>query len=196
MNNLFPKLMTDSSQSDGHAETIMDYVISWCLRCSKDEYGIEKPKLQRQCKTILCKLLEIPNNEDVTVVNVKTWKQEERIDLWVEVELIRNGYNEHHSILIENKYYTKLRFIKDHDGVKRNQLIVYKHKFDNYYDSNKINFIRHYLLITCIERDDSKFGIYNDANKYGFKILTYGDLVKNCSEETESDIYNEFWIRW
>lgn len=27
-----PKLMNDSSDKDGHAETIMDYVISWCLR--------------------------------------------------------------------------------------------------------------------------------------------------------------------
>ena len=30
-----PRLMKDSSEVDGHAEAVMDYVLSWCLRWSE-----------------------------------------------------------------------------------------------------------------------------------------------------------------
>ena len=49
-----PKLMVDSSEKDGKAEIIMDYVLSWCLRradeiCQKDN----KPILYEYCRYML-----------------------------------------------------------------------------------------------------------------------------------------------
>ena len=42
MNEKLPKLMVDSSEKDGKAEIVMDYVLSWCLRradeiCQRDK---------------------------------------------------------------------------------------------------------------------------------------------------------------
>ena len=54
----FPKLMVDDSEKDGQAETIMDYIISWSLRCSPEEYYLKKPLLQKECKYLLCNILE------------------------------------------------------------------------------------------------------------------------------------------
>jgi hypothetical protein len=190
-----PKLMTDDSEKDGHAETVMDYVFSWCFRMAQDVYSQQKPILWSQCKDILCRVLG--ETSDVEILDVKVWKQEENIDLWVEVELRKNGNNEHHAILIENKYYSKLRQVKDTDGEYRNQLIVYKKKFDKYYSEQSIPSHKHYVLITCIERDEeNKFIEYSRAKDFGYRIITFYEMLGNCTQETESDIYNEFWLRW
>lgn len=190
-----PKLMTDDSEKDGHAEPVMDYVFSWCFRMAQDVYSKQKPILWSQCKDILCRLLG--ESSDVEILDVKVWKQEEYIDLWVEVELRKNGKIEHHAILIENKYYSKLKQAKDTDGEFRNQLIVYKKKFDSYYFGQPIAWHKHYLLITCIERDeDNKFIEYSPAEEFGYRIITFYEMLGDCTKETESDIYNEFWLRW
>lgn len=190
-----PKLMTDDSEKDGHAETMMDYVFSWCFRMAQDVYSTQKPILWSQCKDILCRVLG--ETSDVEILNVKVWKQEENIDLWVEVELRKNGKIEHHAILIENKYYSRLRQVKDTDGEFRNQLIVYKKKFDKYYSEQSIAWSKHYVLITCIERDEeNKFIEYSPAEEFGYRIITFYEMLGDCAQETESDIYNEFWLRW
>lgn len=190
-----PKLMRDDSEKDGHAETVMDYVFSWCFRMAKDEYSEEKPILCSQCKDILCRVLE--ETSDVEILDVKVWKQEEKIDLWVEVELRKNGQIEYHAILIENKYYSKLRQVKDTDGEYHNQLIVYQKKFDRYYSEQPKAWHKHYVLITCIERDEeNKFMEYLSAEEFGYRIITFYEMLGDCTRETESDIYNEFWLRW
>ena len=33
-----PRLMRDSSDTDGKAEIVMDYVLSWCLRYAESKY--------------------------------------------------------------------------------------------------------------------------------------------------------------
>lgn len=50
-----PRLMIDSSDNDGYAETMMDYIISWTLRCAADNSCEGKPILMKQCKKILCR---------------------------------------------------------------------------------------------------------------------------------------------
>lgn len=190
-----PKLMIDDSESDGYAETMMDYVISWCLRCAMQYCANEKPILHEHCKTILCRLLGISNPETVSIIEVKTRKQDSKIDLWVEISLLCNDIKENHALLIENKYYSKLRNVKDEDGCSRNQLIVYKKKFDKHYDSQAA-WHRHYSLITCIEKSDPKFNQYNICAEIGFNVFSFYDLCDDCTSLTESDIYNEFWIRW
>lgn len=189
-----PKLMRDDSEKDGHAEAVMDYVFSWCFRYSLDIYVEQKPILSSQCKKILCRILELPS--DIEIIEVKVWKQECNIDLWIEVIINHHGIIERHAGLIENKYYSKLQNAKDVDGEYRSQLIVYKTKFDDFYRNQNDEWIKHYILITCIERDEDKFLQYLPALEMGYSIFTFYEMLGDCTMETESDIYNEFWLRW
>lgn len=183
-----PKLMCDDSMVDGPAEPVMDYVISWCVRWAQKDLSSEKPILHRQCKKLLCRLLGFDTDENIEFNEVKVWKQRERIDLWIEVDLNQNDCQKKHAILIEDKYYSRIH---------KNQLDNYKIKFDEYYNRYNPDYLRHYVLVTCIERDDPKFKEYyppEEAAKY--RILDYYELRGDCTEETESDIYNEFWLNW
>jgi hypothetical protein len=195
-NPLMPQFMRDSSQNDGHAEPVMDYVISWCLRRADVICKDEKPILYRHCRFMLGKLLSIENTDDVIFSNVKVWKQWENIDLRVEVDVEQKGKMAKHTLLIENKYYTGLHDTTDIDGKKRNQLEVYKKKFDAHYaDKSNEDWKLHYALITCIERNDSKFEQYRIAEKFGFNLFSFYELLEN-DIQTESDLFNEFWYRW
>lgn len=188
--------MVDSTENDGHAEPIMDYIISWCLRWAMQDYANTKLILHNYCKRMLCILLKEENVANISFTDVKTWKQYYKIDLWVEAILLKNSIEEKHAILIENKYYTPLHLTKDDDGQYKNQLEVYRKKFDNYYNDQPNDWKTHYALITCIDRNDEKFSQYEEAYNYGYEIYSFYELLAGHSEETESDIFNEFWLRW
>lgn len=194
MDEYKPYLMCDNSEKDGHAETIMDYVISWCLRCTKYPYIKDnKPVLYQYCKYMLCKLIDrIQDMNNIDIDDVRVWKQERYIDLWVEVDLLMNGKKERHAILIEDKYYT---------GVHDDQLVRYMKIFDDYYAENKDYPIDHlhYALITCIYDKDAHYKALKEAvdkvkkfNLYHLYELTDSSLGY---KESESDIYNELFIR-
>lgn len=196
-NNL-PKLMVDSTESDAPAEIMMDYVISWSLRRADVVCKDEKPILYRYCRAMLAMLLDVELDATTTFESVETSKQYDGIDLWVELTLNRNGQRERHAILIEDKYYSKLRDTRDDDGEYRNQLEVYRKRFDGYYDEQPEQYHRHYALITCVDREDPKFAMYDIAPQLGYKTFSLGELLdENCNHElSESDIFNEFWILW
>lgn len=192
-----PKLMNDSSDKDGHAETVMDYVISWCLRRAQSICKTEKPILYSKCRFMLSKLLDLDilDIESVEFKRVEVWKQWEKIDLFVEVDALINNIEKRYAILIEDKFYSKLHYTKDIDGKYRNQLEVYKKKFENYYkEQNEVRELK-YALITCIEREDTKFQQYNIANQFGFNVFSFYELLED-EILTESEIFNEFWFRW
>ena len=190
-----PQFMRDSSSNDGHAEPVMDYVISWCLRRADVICKDEKPILYSHCRFMLGKLLGKKNIDDVIFSNVKVWKQDQYIDLWVELTVACQGEITKHALLIENKYYTGLHDTNDIDGEKRNQLEVYKKKFDAHYNSQSETWQKHYALITCIERNNSKFEQYLIAEEFGFNLFSFYELLENDTQ-TESDLFNEFWYRW
>lgn len=144
---------------------------------------------------MLGKLLGMGNIDDVIFSNVKVWKQEQYIDLWVELTKACQGKITKHALLIENKYYTGLHDTNDTDGKKRNQLEVYKKKFDAHYNSQSETWQKHYALITCIEREDGKFEQYRIAEKFDFNLFSFYELLENDTQ-TESDLFNEFWYRW
>ena len=98
-----PRLMRDSSEIDGHAEAVMDSVLSWCLRWSETKYKDIKPTLHRYCQYMLFKLIYKNTCDNIIVENVYVWKQSQNIDLWIEAKLLVNGKDEWHSVLIENK---------------------------------------------------------------------------------------------
>ena len=188
-----PFLLWDDTEKDGHVETIIDYVLSWCLRCAKYQYVKDcKPILYQYCKYMLCKLLDrLQDMNNITIDNVHVWKQERYIDLWVEVELHVEDRKEHHTILIEDKYYT---------GVHDDQLKRYRQIFDEYYSGNKDYPInnRHYALITCLYDVDPHYApLEAVAKENKFDIYHLFDLVDASLnyKESESDIYNELFLR-
>lgn len=68
-----PFLMWDNTKKDGHAETMIDYVLSWCLRCTKYRYVKDrKPILYQYCKHILCKLIDrLQDMNNITIDDVR-----------------------------------------------------------------------------------------------------------------------------
>ena len=68
-------LMKDSSEGDSQKETMIDFILSWTLRRSTQQYSEEKPILYQYCRKILGKLIGIEMTDDVQVTSVETWKQ-------------------------------------------------------------------------------------------------------------------------
>ena len=193
-----PKLMVDSSEKDGKAEIVMDYVLSWCLRRADEICQIDnKPILYEYCRYMLGKLCEIDVNESVVFKDVKVWKEDQNIDLWVELIVETDGKSQKHAILIENKYYTGLHPARDNEGQFRNQLEVYKEKFIEHYSKKDEDWKLHYNLVTCVERESPAFAMYDVAKEFKYQVYSIYDLlVSTDPQPTESDIFNEFWIRW
>ena len=192
-----PQFMRDNTQKDGHTETIMDYVISRCIRRADKICSHEKPILYSHCRYILGTLLGIENLKDTTFHNIKVWKQEQYIDLLVELEVKENEQITKHALIIENKYYTNLHDTTDTDGQQRNQLEVYKKKFDVHYTGKQNeNWQKHYALITCLERNSTPFNRHFDQIvEQEFNVFSFYELLEN-DIQTESDLFNEFWYRW
>lgn len=183
-----PKLMEDDSEKDGRPELVMDYIISWTLRRADFKCSIEKPILYGYCREILAKLLGITLDDNTLYEQVRVWKQDQDIDLWIELQINRNGAIEQHAILIEDKFYSKLR---------PNQLENYKERFEAHYVAQPDEWYRHYVLITCIDRRDSKFEeYYGKATSLGFMTYYIEEIFGKNHKECESDIFNEFWLRW
>ena len=190
-----PRLMHDSSTKDGKAETIMDYVLSWCLRFAESKYSTAKPVLTKYCRFILGQLIDKKITDETNVVSVEVWKGWQYIDLTVEVIIDNNGIEEKHAILIENKYYTRLR---------ENQLVRYKNAFlDNYKETDEWN--KHYILISCLDSHEEVEEVYGeDLKSAGFTAFSFDQLInpecwlddKKKYMPTESDIFNEFWFCW
>ena len=188
-----PFLMCDDSEKDGHAETMMDYVLSWSLRCTKYPFVKDnKPLLYHYCKYMLCKLIDrLQDMKIITIDDVRVWKQERYVDLWVEIDLHIDSREEHHAILIEDKYYT---------GVHDDQLTRYRQIFEDYYqdkkDYQKNN--RHYVLITCqYDNNDHYKQLAKAAKENDFDIYNIFDIVDKSLgyKKTESDIFNELFLR-
>ena len=195
-----PQLMVDQTEKNGKAECMMDYVISWCLRRADVICKDEKPILYSHCRYMLAMLLGQSDYSNLLFRDVKVWKQNQEIDLWVELKVEEDGLLTKHAILIENKYLTGLHDTTDIDGVKRNQLIVYKNKFDAHYDIQQDkkgeDWTKHYALITCLERNSAPFKRHFDQIiEPAFNVFSFYELLENDTQ-TESDLFNEFWYRW
>ena len=195
-------LMRDSTEGDGKAEIVMDYVMSWSLRHATDEYIEKKPKLSEYCRYMLGVLLGITIDKNTHVESVKVWKEWQNIDLSVEA-IIKNGETTtHYALLIENKYYGRL-----HD----NQLQRYQAIFDAYYEEKNKEIKRkidkwelRYKLVSCFDRKKQLDELYADGIKETkFKGLTFYKLLcpdkwqkeEKKYEDSESEIFNEFWLR-
>lgn len=195
-------LMCDNTEGDGKAEIVMDYIMSYSLRHAIDKYLIEKPMLCRYCRYMLKKLIDVDITDKTNIVSVNVWKEWQYMDLCVEVVIKEGETKQIYAVLVENKYYSKLR---------ENQLVDYKKKFDEYYENKEVYVPkenRSYKLVTCHDEDkiEQLYGFEvnktKDEGGKGFEILSFYDLLpedylhnNEVYEETESEIFNEFWLR-
>jgi histidinol phosphatase-like enzyme len=190
-----PLLMVDSKEKDGKAETMLDYVLSWCLRWAESKYLHIKPTLTQYCRYMLGLLIDENIDDSVNVKSVKVWKQWERMDLTVEVVLEKNGIESNYAILIENKYYSRIH---------SDQLSTYKNKFDEYYANTNWN--KRYGFICCFDTREEMLDVYGEELKKNpdYVAFSFYEMLdpKYKNEQTgeylesESDIFNEFWLNW
>jgi len=207
--NELPYLMSDEKE-DGPAEGVMTYIISWTLRmaaCAKIES--ERPVLFNECRKILCGLLGLPINDNIIFKDVKTWKEVKsryhtgRIDLVVFIDSCIQGINTKYALLFELKYFGPLLmnqlmqyngFFEYEKGEERQDEI-----FKVLKDVDKGN--RKKILLTVVDDKDDPNKFENQyrkqTNENNFALISLHRFVKGLNlVETESDIFNEFWIRW
>lgn len=174
--------MNDDSNSD-NKEVVIDYFLSWTLRCAAHK-NIKHPLVVKYAKDILSILLGYGIKSEDEIINVRTWKQHHKIDLWVEIETNNDKY----ALLIETKAYSPL-----HD----NQLERYKSIFKNYY--SETNTKLHYAVVVlhdtvplpiieeCKKSDYTPFSLETIFTK--LNSINNGDL-----KLTGSDMFDEFWF--
>ena len=182
--------MLDSTESDGPAEIVMDYILSYTLRSVNNN---NTPLFAKYARSILFKLLEI-NDFGQIVERVEVWKQwgegHKKIDLTVEVDIIDDGVKYRHAILIEDKYYSGIRY---DENLQEYQIQTYKRIFDNFYNDKKTT--NHYWVISCISSTDPKFNqLYDFIKFYGYKAVSIYQLVEDIKVDCESDIFNQFFL--
>ena len=208
MNNMKQSLlMCDSTEGDGKAEIVMDYVMSWSLRHAVTDKTSEKtPRLHQYCRFMLHKLLQLEAPlKQIEFEKVKVWKEWQYMDLCAEVKLKNNGVDEYYALLVENKYYSPLGYKRDSKGKCRCQVDVYKETFEKHYKSipSKKDWIRRYALVSCFESEEKEIHLYDEALKYDFKVYGFYDIVDEQFwdekagryKDSESEIFNEFWLR-
>lgn len=190
MEKLESKFMSDHSEGDYGIETLLDYELSWVLRMAADkEYMKTKPRLYHQCRHILFKLLGIDDNAGITVKCVKTWKQWRYVDLVADIYLVRDNNEELHVLMTENKAYTKM---------SQKQRDDYPKTIKRAYNNSSIygSYILHQVLVTCF---DPQHPVYEEQKVFikgsDWDIISVEELPDwNASEQTESDLFNEFWL--
>lgn len=178
--------MCDASESDGRKETVMDFVMSWTLRRAASTFKDEKPLLYNACRRILFGLLDMDRNCTAEVEKVVVRKGWKNTDLMAEIVLhYTNGKKEYHALLMENKVWTST-----HD----NQLERYKQDFTEKYIDSEYAAHMHQIVVTCF--DEPPAAMVTDCQANGFRCIPIEDLQPVAPEEdTESDIFNEFWLR-
>ena len=157
-------LMKDSSEGDSQKETMIDFILSWTLRRSMQQYSKEKPILYQYCRKILGKLINIAMTDDVQVISVETWKQWKYIDLWANIHITYN------------------------------QLARYKAIFDQVCEEYLPDAKRHYILITALDEMPSM--LTSEFKENGYTPFCLGDLNDYEQQDSESDLFNEFWLRY
>ena len=185
--------MRDNSNPAYGKEAILDYEISWVLRITANKKIKENcPKLYSQCLHILCKLLGIESNL-IDVMEVKVWKQWEHIDIFSTIKLKNKGKEEHYALLVEDKVYTPMY---------EHQRDVYPEIAKKWCESEedwkdcKLRF----CAITCYDYETTGHTdlveFCKQSKKWKWHVFSLEQLPNgNDDEYTESDLFNEFWLK-
>ena len=181
------KFMTDHSLGDKGKEAVLSFELSWVLRMAADDsYTKDKPIFFLYSKFMLFKVLglEFPNSS--RVVEVKVWKEWENIDLIVEVVIESDGCNETHVVMVENKVYT---------GMSERQRNYYPTVLNKFCDSrNLTDCPKRMVLLSCVEDDDKFNSLKDNCEGSGWEVMSIYEIILDLEIETESELFNEFWI--
>jgi len=185
-----PSFFYDNSEKD-EAELLLDFYLSFTLRCAIDNHPAIPPLVNEYSKKILFLLLneEIANKNLIEVIEVRTWKQWERIDLIAEIDLKIDDKPISFVLVFENKLYTITH---------SNQLKKYKEVTENSYRNHpqKNHYKIFYYYLTCMDEIPEKDLV--ECKKQGFKTLTFQDLRDsiNTDKRTGDTLFDEFWFRY
>ena len=179
-----PLFFKDDSDSM-KVEEVIDFYMSWTIRCANEIYKMEFPKIHSHAKLILSRLA-FDNSEyltDKVISNVKVWKQHKNIDLWVELEID----NEKFALIIEHKMYSSIR---------PGQLEKYKEIAKAYYN-DKIDYKIIYIFLRPDYEIDNLYGESKQCIDHGYKYLNIEQLQDVLSnDKTGNDLFDEFWFNW
>ena len=178
-------LMQDEWGSNHGYEAMLDFQISWLLQVAK---GHKNEKLLSIARYVLLNLIDRKEHPEAEIRRVDVWRQWNGIDVCAEIDVIIDGLEEHHVVIIEDKAYTMI-----HDK----QLQRYSNHVENYYTHNE--FI-HYWVITFFDDSDGKKyeTLKQDCDEANWGILSFYDVIGWGTREinyTGSDLFDEFWLK-
>ena len=190
-------LMQDKWGSNHGYEVMLDFQVSWLMRLAAEK-DVKKKNLHKISKEVLLRLIEVKEDVgNVKIEKVDVWRQWERIDVIAEVEVVVNGETQHHLVVIEDKAYTMI-----HD----NQLDRYAEAVSAYYTGRrKKHYEIHYWVITFHDEGTKYWEkLKEDCNNCKiekWELLNMYDVIgwskdrENDFNNTESDLFEEFWIK-
>lgn len=169
-------------------EAILDWWMSWTIRCAVNSNTDEK--LRKESCKILSEIL-FEKQENFDVLKCETWKQDDKIDLYAEISIERNGVIENFIVTFENKMYANFQ---------PNQLKRYFDIQENFYGKIKENdidkYIRKYILLTAdYEGKNSVHG--EEAFQKGWRWTTPEELKEKAMlNKTGNALFDEFWFNY
>ena len=182
-----PLFFKDDSDSMKYEEVI-DFYMSWTIRCADKIYKSEFPVINLSANLILSRLMFDKDEKgqflkDKIVSNVKVWKQHKNIDLWVELEIEEKKY----ALIIEHKMYSK---------IQPQQLERYKEIAIEYYE-DKVSFEIIYIFLRPDYEIDKLKGESKQCIACGYRYLNLEQLQDTLpSVKTGNDLFDEFWYNW
>ncbi len=177
-------LMQDMWGSNHGYEAMLDFQLSWLLQVAK---GHNNTNLLLIARKVLLKLIDRQNYTDAEIKRVDVWRQWNNIDVLAEIDVVINGKEEHHIVVIEDKAYTMIH----NDQLKR-----YKKNVEGYYTHGEEP---HYWVITFFDdyNKDKLDLLKKDCEKAEWNLLSFYDVIDwyKGMPYTGSDLFDEFWLK-
>lgn len=184
----------DKMHSD-KCEEVIDFFISWTLRCAEEKYKDISPSVNDYAKKVLSKLLfdDETSLDNKNISSVQVWRQWKYIDLISEIEI----GNQKYLLAFENKMYSPVdlgQLKSMYDKVKEyhdekdfpNANRKYVLLRPDYKCNNKDKIVLNELKKEIVETEYKKF-IYTNIEEIRDKI----DISK-----TDNALFDEFWFNW
>lgn len=176
--------MEDDSEGNYGKEAMLDFQMSWLMRISTDK-RYDNTKLGDISRYVVLNLLELDKRTDVVIKKVKVWKQRKRIDVIAEIEILVNGNNEQHLVVIEDKIYHG--FSKEQ--LDKNSSVI----LNNYDNPPKVHY---WLIYGNSEIDSEKLKQVCREAKPEWKPLWFYDVIGGeLKRPIGNGIFDDFWVR-
>lgn len=202
MENRLPSFLNYDSKdkflTDNGLETLMDFFLSWTLRCSEEKFQMLNPILYEYARKAVYGLIYGFNNEkDEFVINsrinesfkvleVKTRRQWKRIDLLFELKVVNNLEEKQYILNIENKWYS---------GLSKQQLRAYKNLVEAHFDIGKFEIINLYISVDNCRKYYKEEKQSCRENNYKFlTVVEMKEFMETKDILTGSDLFDEFWF--